>query len=100
MCADIPALRPWLQDLLRTRLHPLVSAVYPRLADGSTPGDMGDRVRVHDAFVVRYDAENDKSYSLPEHADTSAVQPSATGQHLPVAVAVAVSRAAYLEVLV
>jgi len=28
---------------------------------------------VHDAFIVRYDAENDKSYSLPEHSDTSAV---------------------------
>jgi len=30
-------------------------------------------MRVHDAFIVRYDAENDKSYSLPEHSDTSAV---------------------------
>ena len=30
-------------------------------------------MRVHDAFIVRYDAENDKSLSLPEHCDTSAV---------------------------
>eukprot|EP00584_Thalassiosira_punctigera_P010301 CAMPEP_0172546906 /NCGR_PEP_ID=MMETSP1067-20121228/16568_1 /TAXON_ID=265564 ORGANISM="Thalassiosira punctigera, Strain Tpunct2005C2" /NCGR_SAMPLE_ID=MMETSP1067 /ASSEMBLY_ACC=CAM_ASM_000444 /LENGTH=548 /DNA_ID=CAMNT_0013333905 /DNA_START=75 /DNA_END=1718 /DNA_ORIENTATION=+ len=70
---DIPTLRPWLRDLLRTRLFPLVAAAYPQLADGSTPGDMGDRMRVHDAFIVRYDAENDGSFSLPEHSDTSAV---------------------------
>jgi hypothetical protein len=30
-------------------------------------------MRVHDAFIVRYDAENEKSFSLPEHCDTSAV---------------------------
>ena len=70
---DIPALRPWLRDLLRTRLYPLVAAAYPQLADGSTPGSMGDRMRVHDAFIVRYDADNDGSFSLPEHSDTSAV---------------------------
>ena len=70
---DIPALRPWLRDLLRTRLYPLVAAAYPTLADGSTPGDMGNRMRVHDAFIVRYDADEDGSFSLPEHSDTSAV---------------------------
>ena len=70
---DIPALRPWLRDLLRTRLYPLVAAAYPSLADGSTPGDMGNRMRVHDAFIVRYDADVDGSFSLPEHSDTSAV---------------------------
>jgi len=70
---DIPALRPWLRDLLRTRLYPLVAAAYPQLADGSTPGDLGNRMRVHDAFIVRYDAECDGSISLPEHSDTSAV---------------------------
>jgi len=70
---DIPALRPWLRDLLRTRLYPLVAAAYPQLADGSTPGDGGNRIRVHDAFIVRYDAESDGSFSLPEHSDTSAV---------------------------
>jgi len=70
---DIPALRPWLRDLLKTRLYPLVAAAYPTLADGSTPGDMGNRMRVHDAFIVRYDADKDGSFSLPEHSDTSAV---------------------------
>jgi len=70
---DIPALRPWLRDLLKTRLYPLVAAAYPTLADGTTPGDMGNRMRVHDAFIVRYDADEDGSFSLPEHSDTSAV---------------------------
>jgi hypothetical protein len=40
---DIPALRLWLRDLLRTRIYPLVAAAYPQLADGSTTGDMGSR---------------------------------------------------------
>lgn len=31
------------------------------------------RMRVHDAFIVRYDAERDKSLSLPEHCDTSSM---------------------------
>ena len=70
---DIPGLRPWLRDLLRTRLYPLVAAAYPQLADGSTTGHLGSRMRVHDAFIVRYDAECDGSFSLPEHSDTSAV---------------------------
>ena len=70
---DIPALRPWLRDLLKTRLYPMVAAAYPQLADGSTPGHLGGRMRVHDAFIVRYDAECDGSFSLPEHSDTSAV---------------------------
>jgi hypothetical protein len=30
-------------------------------------------MRLHDAFIVRYDAEGDGSISLPEHSDTSAV---------------------------
>ena len=70
---DIPSLRPWLRDLLRTRLFPLVAASYPTLADGTTAGNLGSRMRVHDAFIVRYDAESDGSLSLPEHSDTSAV---------------------------
>ena len=68
---DIPALRPWLRDLLKTRLYPLVAVAYPELADGSTLD--ANRIRVHDAFIVRYDADKDKSCSLPEHCDTSAV---------------------------
>jgi len=80
---DIPQLRPWLRELLRTRLYPLVHAAYPKLADGSSTMETDatdettcgsrSRVRVHDAFIVRYDADNDKSVSLPEHSDTSAV---------------------------
>lgn len=68
---DVSSLRPWLRSLLHTRLQPLMSAAFPLLADGSqlTP----DRLRVHDAFIVRYDAEKDMSLSLPEHCDTSAV---------------------------
>jgi hypothetical protein len=31
------------------------------------------RIRVHDAFIVRYDADRDLSCSLPEHCDTSCV---------------------------
>ena len=30
-------------------------------------------MRVHDAFIVRYDAVNDQSLSLPEHCDTSSM---------------------------
>lgn len=30
-------------------------------------------MRVHDAFIVRYDATKDCSLSLPEHSDTSAI---------------------------
>jgi hypothetical protein len=83
---DIAALRPWLRLLLRTTLYPLIDAAFPRLADGSstmTNSDGSDvdaiggavsRMRVHDAFIVRYDAEAEApSLSLPEHRDTSAV---------------------------
>ena len=66
---DVPALVPWLRALLATRLFPMLAACFPLLADGSrlAPG----RLRVHDAFVVRYDAARG-STSLPEHSDTSA----------------------------
>ena len=70
---DIPVLRSWLRVLLATRLRPMLAACYPRLADGSTLGARGERLRVHDAFIVRYDARRDMSLSLPEHSDTSAI---------------------------
>jgi hypothetical protein len=73
---DIAPLRPWLRSLLETRLWPLVHAAYPELADGSsTVSSEGgaSRMRIHDAFIVRYDADCDKSFHLPEHSDTSAV---------------------------
>ena len=70
---DIPILRPWLRTLLKEKLYPLLAAAFPRLADGSTIGPRGERMRVHDAFIVRYDADVDQSCSLPEHSDTSAM---------------------------
>ena len=72
---DIPALRPWLRTLLFDKLFPLAAAAYPVLADGSSlvdPRTGSSRLRLHDAFIVRYD-EADGSVSLPEHSDTSAI---------------------------
>lgn len=67
---DVRCLRPWLRELMRTRICPMLAAAFPRLADGSTLGERGERVRIHDAFIVRY-ACDDGSLSLPEHSDTS-----------------------------
>ena len=73
---SIPLLRNWLITLLHSKIFPLLSMAFPVLSDGSVLFDpiTGDcRVRVHDAFIVRYDAEVDKSCLLPEHCDTSAM---------------------------
>lgn len=72
---DVPALRPWLRALLAERLYPMLECVYPTLADGSSLHceKSGSRMRVHDAFIVRYDADCDMSVSLPEHSDTSVI---------------------------
>lgn len=70
---DIPLLRSWLRCLLAQVLQPMISVCFPQLADGSSFGDAGSRLRVHDAFIVRYDASKDMSTSLPEHSDTSIV---------------------------
>jgi len=73
---DVPGLARWLRALLATRLCPLLAACFPRLADGSDLGGAaGSRLRVHDAFIVRYDARDAGrgSTSLPEHSDTSAL---------------------------
>ena len=71
---DIPALRPWLRTILLQRLYPMLRVAFPKLADGSTLDNNGTtRMRVHDAFIVRYDAEHDMSLSLPEHSDTSVI---------------------------
>ena len=66
----VAALVPWLRELLRSRVLPLLALCYPALRDGSalTP----DRLRLHDAFIVRYDAALG-STSLPLHSDTSAL---------------------------
>jgi len=58
---------------LATTLQPLLAACFQRLADGTSLGLRGERLRVHDAFIVRYDADTDMSVSLPEHSDTSLV---------------------------
>lgn len=113
---DIPELRDWLRVLLHTRIYPMLSFLFPTLADGTHTCDeqhnlqidlrdsltdnrrnyvfnessehhdskgiqrsrhsssVGkSRFRVHDAFIVRYDADLDMSLSLPEHVDTSCV---------------------------
>ena len=69
---DIPLLRPWLRSLLCSVLQPMLATCFPLLADGSSLGSRGKRLRVHDAFIVRYDSA-DESLSLPEHSDTSAL---------------------------
>ena len=52
---DIPALRPWLRQLLHSRLYPMLAAAFPALSDGSSLLDPAgaSRMRVHDAFIVR-----------------------------------------------
>ena len=70
---DIPSLIPWLRKLLDTRIYPLIEVCFPLLADGTQT--KANRIRVHDAFIVRYDSDLG-SISLPEHSDTSAVSVS------------------------
>lgn|GEM_PF-5394277 len=74
---DVPALRSWLRILLHFRLYPALATAFRELSDGSSFIDTTtgrSRIRVHDAFIVRYDAEKDKSLSLPEeHMETSVV---------------------------
>lgn len=73
----VPLLREWLLALMHTKLNNMLAFLFPVLADGSTlyteETPPKSRIRIHDAFIVRYDAEKDKSLSLPEHCDTSAV---------------------------
>lgn len=57
---------------MKRTLKPMLGACYPLLADGTSLGTGGERVRIHDAFIVRYDSTVDGSLSLPEHCDTSA----------------------------
>jgi hypothetical protein len=35
----------------------MLATCFPLLADGTTLGARGERLRVHDAFIVRYDGE-------------------------------------------
>lgn len=74
---SIPILQDWLLTLMHTRLNGILAHLYPKLTDGTTlyedNAPQKSRVRIHDAFIVRYDAEKDMSNLLPEHCDTSAV---------------------------
>jgi len=70
---DMPALVPWLRALLASRVFPMLERCYPLLAGGRVLEARA--LRVHDAFIVRYDAARG-STSLPEHSDTSALSVS------------------------
>jgi hypothetical protein len=72
---DVARLVPWLRALLASRVFPLCAACFPALGDGSALD--ASRLRVHDAFVVKYDAALG-SVALPEHSDTSALSLSLT----------------------
>ena len=71
---DIPALRPWLKALMKRCLYPMLAETFPVLADGTTIIDANgkSRMRLHDAFIVRYDTSFG-SLNLPEHFDTSSM---------------------------
>lgn len=71
---DVPELVPWLRALMRTRVFPMLEACFPRLA-GDGGALSADRIRVHDAFIVRYDAAAGSTL-LPHHSDTSVVSAS------------------------
>jgi predicted 2-oxoglutarate/Fe(II)-dependent dioxygenase YbiX len=60
---EVPSLLSWFNDALATRIAPLLAAAYPDAI--AAPA----RLRVHDAFVVRYDAAAQRS--LPVHSDQS-----------------------------
>lgn len=71
---DVPQLRGWLKVVMEDRLWPMLECLYPRLSDGTSliDSDGKSRMRLHDAFIVRYDMD-DESISLPEHSDTSSM---------------------------
>lgn len=71
---DVPALVPWLRKFMRTRVFPMVQVCFPQLAGGGGALRI-DRLRVHDAFIVRYDAAAGSTL-LPHHSDTSVVSAS------------------------
>merc|ERR1719316_1157800 len=59
--SQVPAIREWFDEALRSTLFPMLTARYPRLIPSP------DCLRVLDAFVVRYDAR--EQASLPIHQD-------------------------------
>ena len=58
----VPALLRWFNAAMQRSIAPLLAAAHPGAVDAA-------RVRVHDAFVVRYDAAAQRH--LPVHRDQS-----------------------------
>eukprot|EP00562_Extubocellulus_spinifer_P008198 CAMPEP_0178504300 /NCGR_PEP_ID=MMETSP0696-20121128/18515_1 /TAXON_ID=265572 /ORGANISM="Extubocellulus spinifer, Strain CCMP396" /LENGTH=834 /DNA_ID=CAMNT_0020133517 /DNA_START=53 /DNA_END=2557 /DNA_ORIENTATION=+ len=63
---EIPACIKWFNDVLDNRLRPLMANQF----GSAEVGVNGSGVRVHDAFVVRYDADGGQRH-LPIHTDDS-----------------------------
>ena len=59
--SEVPAIRDWFDEMLRTRLFPFVHSRFPGAIKEPSC------LRVFDAFVVRYDAR--EQASLPTHQD-------------------------------
>ncbi len=59
---EVPALLAWFNDTMRTSIAPLLMAAFPAIR---SPGQL----RVHDAFIVRYSAAQQRH--LPVHRDQS-----------------------------
>jgi len=59
--SSVPAIREWFDEMLQTRLFPMVHSRFPDAIQAP------DRLRVFDAFVVRYDAR--AQAELPTHVD-------------------------------
>ena len=60
---DVPGLLDWFEHRLRTRLFPMLQALYPEAIPSA------DVLRCHDAFISRYDANG--MASLEVHQDTT-----------------------------
>jgi hypothetical protein len=59
---EVPSLLAWFNDALRFSIAPMLAMAFPEI---SSPG----RLRVHDAFIVRYAAASQRH--LPVHRDQS-----------------------------
>jgi hypothetical protein len=60
---EIPGVLGWFESRLRSRLFPMLHALYPEIIPSV------DALRCHDAFVVRYDAAGNNQ--LEVHQDTT-----------------------------
>merc|ERR1719453_846787 len=58
---EIPEVLAWFNGALESRLLPMLASLYP--------GARSNELRVHDAFLVRYDAAAQRE--LPMHCDQS-----------------------------